>query len=73
MAAGFIGMIAFQQMFNIGMTMGLMPVKGMTLPFISYGGTSLLSYFMVIGIMLSIYNENKRLEHSGFANINDVS
>lgn len=71
MAAGFIGMIAFQQMFNIGMTMGLMPVKGMTLPFISYGGTSLLSYFMVIGIMLSMHNENKRLEHSGFAKIND--
>ncbi|MGL5550566.1 MAG: FtsW/RodA/SpoVE family cell cycle protein [Culicoidibacterales bacterium] len=72
MAAGFIGMIAFQQMFNIGMTMGLMPVKGMTLPFISYGGTSLLSYFLVIGIMLSMHNENKRLENSGFAKINTL-
>ncbi|MGL6248455.1 MAG: FtsW/RodA/SpoVE family cell cycle protein [Culicoidibacterales bacterium] len=73
MAAGFIGMIAFQQMFNIGMTMGLMPVKGMTLPFISYGGTSLLSYFLVVGIILAMHNENKRLEHSGFAKIGDVS
>lgn len=56
--SGFIMILIFQQFFNIGMALGLLPVKGMTLPFISYGGTSLLSYAIVIGFILNIHSRN---------------
>jgi rod shape determining protein RodA len=56
------GLLAVQSFVNIAMTMGLAPVVGITLPFLSYGGTSLLSFSMMIGIVSSIvreYKENK--------------
>ena len=56
-AAGIIGMLIFQQVQNIGMTVGLLPITGITLPFISYGGSSLLSYMILIGIVLNISSE----------------
>lgn len=46
--------IAYQTFINIGVTMGLLPVTGVPLPFISSGGSALLSCFMAIGICLSI-------------------
>lgn len=55
---GILGMLLYQQLQNIGMTFGLMPITGITLPFISYGGSSLLSYMIMIGIILNISNEN---------------
>lgn len=55
---GFTGMILFQQIQNIGMTLGLLPIMGITLPFISYGGSSLLSYMIIIAIILNIRNNN---------------
>jgi rod shape determining protein RodA len=55
--AGIIGMLLYQQLQNIGMTFGLMPITGITLPFISYGGSSLLSYMIMIGIICNISNE----------------
>ena len=55
--AGIIGMLLFQQIQNIGMTVGLLPITGITLPFISYGGSSLLSYMLVVGIILNIAKE----------------
>ncbi len=51
---GFMTWIAYQTFINIGVTMGLLPVTGVPLPFISYGGSALLSCFMAIGICLSI-------------------
>ena len=42
------------------MTFGLMPITGITLPFISYGGSSLLSYMLMAGIIFNISNENIR-------------
>ena len=57
--AGILGMLIYQQVQNIGMTIGLLPITGITLPFISYGGSSLLSYFIAIGFILNIYNEKK--------------
>ena len=56
--SGFIGMLLYQQFQNIGMTLGLVPITGITLPFISYGGSSLLSYMIMIGIIFNISNEN---------------
>ena len=58
--AGIIGMLVFQQVQNIGMTVGLLPITGITLPFISYGGSSLLSYLILVGIILNIGNEKMR-------------
>lgn len=51
---GVVGMLLYQQIQNIGMTLGLIPITGITLPFISYGGSSLLSYMMMIGIIFNI-------------------
>ena len=51
---GILGMLVFQQIQNMGMTVGLFPITGITLPFISYGGSSLLSYMVIIGIILNI-------------------
>ena len=47
-------MILYQQIQNIGMTIALLPITGITLPFISYGGSSLLSYMFILGIILHI-------------------
>jgi len=58
--SGIIGMLIYQQLQNIGMTIGLMPITGITLPFISYGGSSLLSYMIMAGIIFNISNENIR-------------
>ena len=57
---GIIGMLIYQQLQNIGMTIGIMPITGITLPFISYGGSSLLSYMIMAGIIFNISNENIR-------------
>lgn len=51
---GVCGMIIYQQFQNIAMTIGLLPITGITLPFISYGGSSLLSYMFISGIILNI-------------------
>ncbi|QXM05762.1 rod shape-determining protein RodA [Crassaminicella indica] len=51
---GITSMFAFQIFENIGMTMGVMPVTGVTLPFLSYGGSSLLTNMIAIGIILNI-------------------
>jgi rod shape determining protein RodA len=58
--AGITGMLIYQQFQNIGMTIGLMPINGITLPFISYGGSSLLSYMIIAGILFNISNESLR-------------
>lgn len=50
---GFTMMILYQQIQNIGMNIGLLPITGITLPFISYGGSSLLSYILGLAIILN--------------------
>ena len=55
---GILSMLLFGQIQNIGMNLGLLPITGITLPFISYGGSSLLSYMLIAGIILNISNEN---------------
>lgn len=58
--SGIVGMLIYQQLQNIGMTFGLMPITGITLPFISYGGSSLISYMIMIGIIFNISNQALR-------------
>ena len=58
--AGILGMLLYQQIQNIGMTVGLLPITGITLPFVSYGGSSLLSYMLIFGILLNISVEKTR-------------
>ena len=52
--SGIISIIIFQQIQNIGMNLGLLPITGVTLPFISYGGSSLISYMILIGLLLNV-------------------
>ena len=57
---GILGMLLFQQIQNIGMTVGLLPIMGITLPFLSYGGSSLLSYMLLVGLLLNISTKRKK-------------
>ncbi len=58
--SGILGMLVFQQIQNIGMTIGILPITGITLPFVSYGGSSLLSYMLLIGILVNISLQRNR-------------
>ena len=55
-----MGMIAFQSYVNIGMNMGIVPITGITLPFLSYGGSSLLSLAVTLGLVHSIAIHSER-------------
>ncbi len=50
---GFAGMVFTQVVINVGMNIGLLPITGITLPFISYGGSSLVSTFIMVGLALN--------------------
>lgn len=58
---GIIGILLYQQVQNIGMIVGLLPITGITLPLISYGGSSLLSYLIAFGIILNASSKAKKL------------
>ncbi|WP_369200000.1 rod shape-determining protein RodA [Streptomyces sp. PU-14G] len=53
-ASGVIAWFAFQAFENIGMTLGIMPVAGLPLPFVSYGGTSMFAVWIAVGLLQSI-------------------
>ena len=55
LAIGLAALLAFHVFVNIGMAIGLMPVTGLPLPFLSYGGSSLLASFLGIGLLLHVY------------------
>jgi rod shape determining protein RodA len=59
---GVASMLAFQLLINAGMTMGIMPVTGIPLPFVSYGGSSLWINMMSIGLVLNVAMRRKRLK-----------
>ncbi len=54
LAIGVGSLMAAQAVVNVGMTIGLMPVTGMTLPFVSYGGSSLIINFMAVGLLINV-------------------
>ncbi|MDO8461579.1 MAG: putative lipid II flippase FtsW [Deltaproteobacteria bacterium] len=59
LASGIGILFGLQGLFNIGVVMGLVPTKGLTLPFVSYGGTSLVMSLMAVGILLNISSQQQ--------------
>ena len=55
LAVGVVTMLAFQAFVNIGMTVGIMPITGIPLPFVSYGGSSLVATFLAIGLLENVH------------------
>ena len=60
-AAGILGMFVFHFMVNVGMVMGIMPITGIPLLFLSYGGSSLLTVMTCMGLLMSINYRKKDL------------
>ncbi|MBA3301533.1 MAG: rod shape-determining protein RodA [Thermoleophilaceae bacterium] len=58
-AGGIAGMLMFQLFVNVGMTLGIMPITGVTLPLMSYGGSSVIVTFMALGVLQSIYIQGR--------------
>jgi len=54
-AAGVVAMLIFQVFVNVGVAVGILPVTGLTLPLMSYGGSSVLTTFLALGLLQSIY------------------
>ncbi len=54
-AAGIAAMLSFQVFVNVGMTIGIMPITGVTLPLMSYGGSSVITTLLAVGLLQSIY------------------
>jgi rod shape determining protein RodA len=52
---GVLAMLVFQIFENVGMTMGIMPITGIPLPFMSYGGSSAITYFVAVGLVLNVH------------------
>ncbi|MBD5654031.1 MAG: rod shape-determining protein RodA [Candidatus Eremiobacteraeota bacterium] len=61
LAVGLVAMLAFHITINIGMTVGIMPITGIPLPFVSYGGTAILTDFAAIGLLLNIHLQRDKL------------
>ncbi|GAC1305538.1 MAG: rod shape-determining protein RodA [Vulcanimicrobiaceae bacterium] len=61
LAVGIVAMLAFHITINIGMTVGIMPITGIPLPFMSYGGTAILTDYAAIGLLLNIYVQRDKL------------
>ena len=65
-AIGISGMFFFYMIQNIGMTIGLLPITGVPLPFVSYGGSSLITNFICIGLLLNISSRRQKAIFSNF-------
>ncbi len=55
LALSIFGVLFFQTFLNIGMTLGMMPITGLPLPFLSYGGTATAVYLMMLGMVMNVY------------------
>jgi rod shape determining protein RodA len=61
-AAGVVAMLMFQVFVNVGMSIGIMPITGVTLPLMSYGGSSVMTTFLAVGLLQSIYVQARASE-----------
>jgi len=61
LSVGLVTMLAFHMIVNIGMTIGIMPVTGIPLPFMSYGGSALITDYLAAGILINIALQKDRL------------
>jgi rod shape determining protein RodA len=61
LAAGLAAMFAFHILVNVGMTIGIMPITGIPLPFMSYGGSAMLANCMAVGLLQSIAARRKKI------------
>ena len=57
MAFGITAWIGVQALINIGVTVGTLPTKGITLPFVSYGGSSLMMCMLAVGVLVSVAHD----------------
>jgi len=55
LCVGVLGLLVFQIFENVGMTMGIMPITGIPLPFMSYGGSSTITYFAAVGLVVNVH------------------
>ena len=60
LAVGLVAMLTFHILVNIGMTVGIMPITGIPLPFMSYGGSSIITNFLAVGVLMNIYSQRDR-------------
>ena len=61
LSVGIVTMLAFHVTVNIGMTVGIMPITGIPLPFMSYGGSAIITDFAAVGLLLNIYMQRDKL------------
>jgi len=67
-AGGILAMLMFQVFVNVGMTIGIMPVTGVPLPLMSYGGSSVLTTFLAVGLLQAIHAQ-ARIANAGKARV----
>ena len=58
-AGGIVAMLMFQVFVNVGMTVGIMPITGVPLPLLSYGGSSVIATLLAIGVLQSVYAQSR--------------
>ena len=58
-AGGITAMLMFQVFVNVGMTVGIMPITGVPLPLMSYGGSSVIVTFLAVGLLQSIHAQSR--------------
>jgi rod shape determining protein RodA len=66
-AGGIAGMLLFQVFVNVGMNLGIMPITGIPLPLMSYGGSSVLATFLAVGLLQSVHMQARLSQKGRFA------
>jgi rod shape determining protein RodA len=66
-AGGIVSMLLFQVFVNVGMALGIMPITGIPLPLMSYGGSSVIATMLAVGVLQSIYMQARLSQKSRFA------
>jgi rod shape determining protein RodA len=66
---GVAAALVFQMVVNIGMCIGLVPIIGLTLPFISYGGSSIVSLYAMVGLVSGVYARPHRPVHERYIHL----